>query len=110
MFLIGFHGAHEDEALQAMTYVRLCSELESSTTGSTKFMLLEAEKRRRDSVPTTKHSDSKKHHAPQESTSPRNNIKDWYEKPLGKIALSVTAATITLFVAYLLSKHFGIAP
>jgi hypothetical protein len=108
--LLGYHGAHGIDELHSMSYVRLCSELELSNSGTTRHMLLEAEKRRRDSINAAEPAKTKPNHTGQESSDPPNQGKSWHEKPLGNVALSVVAATLALLVAFLLSKHFGIAP
>ena len=109
-FLLGFHGGHTNEELKAMSYVQLCSEMELATPETTRYMLLETEKRLRDSIKPSEPPKTKEDHGAQEATTPPNTEKNWHEKPLGNIALSVAGATLALLVAYLLSKHFGIAP
>lgn len=106
-FLLGFHDAKDNEALNAMSYVQLCSELELSSAGTTKYMLLEAEKRRRDLHISDKESDAKPNHAAQKSPYPTNDIKHWSDKPLGKIWTMVVGGVALAFTLYLLRAHFG---
>ena len=98
-FRLGLHGAHSDEQLRAMSYVRLCSELESASTGTTKYMLLESEKRRRDSVPTK-----------EASTKPANRPgpDHWYKKPIPVIVIAVIGGCFVLGIRYVLRKHFNL--
>ena len=103
--LLGYHGAQDDEKLHAMSYVQLCSELELSSAGTTKYMLLEAEKRRRDLHISGKEPDAKPNHAAQNSSRPPDDIKHWSDKPLGKIGIGLFIGILVLCAAFLL-RHY----
>jgi hypothetical protein len=104
-FLLGFHGGHANEELKAMSYVQLCSEIELATPGTTRYMLLETEKRRRDSeqlaVPN---------HAAKPSPNPTDQVKHWYNKPIGQVGIGVLIIAIGAFVTHLLKSYFGLNP
>lgn len=107
-FLLGFHDAKDNEALNAMSYVQLCSELELSSAGTTKYMLLEAEKRRRDLHISDKESDAKPNHAAQKSPYPTNDIKHWSDKPLGKVGIGLFIGILVLCAAFLLRHYLAL--
>ncbi len=50
-FLRGFHDIPDDANLQKMSYVQLAALLSSCESGSPRFLVVEAEKRRRDALP-----------------------------------------------------------
>ena len=111
-FHLGFHGAHSDDQLRAMSYVWLCSELESAQAGTTKYMLLESEKRRRDSVQASEPAKSEPHHAGQKPAQPHNDPipkePHWWKRPLGMTFLGVSIPVLSALVLYLLATHLGI--
>ena len=104
-FRLGFHGAHSNEQLKDMSYVQLCSELESSSNGTTKYMLLEAEKRRRDSHISGKEPNAKPDHAAQVSSNPPNDVKHWSDKPVGKVGIGLTIGILVICAVFVL-RHY----
>lgn len=104
-FLLGYHGGHSNEELKAMSYIHLCSELELATPGTTRHMLLAAEKRRRDSeqlaVPN---------HAAKPSPNPTDHVKHWCNKPIGQVGIGVLIIALGALVTHLLKSHFGLNP
>ena len=107
-FDLGYRGGHDEITLRAMSYVKLCTEIEDAKPGTTKYMLLESEKRRRDSVPASEPAKAEPNHTREEAAQPPNQSHDWTNKPLGKIALPVIVAALVLLVGYLLKTHLGI--
>ena len=112
-FDLGFRGAPDEIEARAMSYVRLCTEIEDAKPGTTKFMLLETEKRRRDSVQLPEPANSKPDHAGSESTGPHDkpipNEPHWWKRPLGMIFIGVSTPTLAAIVLYLLAVHFGVS-
>ena len=108
-FDLGYRGGHDEIALRAMSYVRLCTEIEDAKPGTTKYMLLDSEKRRRDSVQVPEPAKPEPDHTGEKATNPSNQPKEWHEKPLGKIWLTVAGAVLVILVAYLLKTHLGIS-
>ena len=98
-FRLGLHRAFSDRQLRAMSYVRLCSELESAKAGTTAHMLIESEKRRRDSLPAEKPAEEPRH-----KPAPDH----WYKKPIPVIIIAVVVGCILLAIRYLLRKHFNL--
>lgn len=84
----------DDTTLKTMSYVDLCELLAKCNEGTTKFMVVEAEKQRRD-------NESK-------NSSSNNSHDHWYKKPLPIIAWSVFAGCLVLLVRHLLVKYVGI--
>ena len=98
-FRLGFHGAYSEGQLRAMSYVSLCSELESASTGTTKYMLLESEKRSRDSVPTEK---------PSAKPTNKPGPDHWYKERIPVIVIAVIGGCLVLGIRYVLRKHFNL--
>ena len=104
-FTLGFHGAPSDDELRTWSYVQLCSRLESAQPGTVKHMVIEAEKRRRDSeqlaVPD---------HAAKPTPNPPEHVKHWYNKPIGQVGIGVLIIAIGALVTHLFRSYFGLAP
>ena len=98
-FLLGFNNGHDQAALRTMSYVALCSHLEDATKETTRYMLLEAEKRRRDSLPAEQ---------PAEQPGQKPSPDHWYKKPVPVIIIAVVGGCILLTIRYLLRKHFNL--
>jgi len=113
-FLLGYHGGHSDEELKAMSFVHLCSQLELATPGTTRYMLLETEKRRCDSVQILEQTKTKPDHTRKEAAEPSSNKHEpkrrWPEEPVGIIGLGVVIIVIGALVTHLLKSHFGLNP
>ena len=73
-----------------------------------KFMLLEAEKRRRDSIQDTEQTNPKKHHTGHEAANPSDNKDSWADKALGKIAISAIATVVAFYLLWLFRAHLGL--
>ena len=108
-FDLGYRGGHDEIALRAMSYVKLCTELEDAKPGTTKHMLLECEKRRRDSIPASEPAVAEPHHASKPAPKPSIDEKHWSDKPLGKIWLGIVTAVLIFIALYLLRTHLGIS-
>ena len=88
-FLLGFHDGHNSEELAAMSYIQLCSEIEHSKPGSTRRMLLESEKLRRDSKLII--HDPTDNEAAHPTGTERQPERNWWEKPIGQIGIGIVA-------------------
>ena len=107
-FIIGFHGAPDDEQLRGMSYVELCSKLETAKAGTVRYMLLETEKRRRDSHPPDKPANVKPSHAADPSTKPANDIKHWSDQPVGKIGIGIAIGVLVLCAVFVLRHYLSL--
>jgi len=104
-FASGYRGVPDDDKLRAMSYIRLCDLLESSAPGTTAFMVIEAEKRRRDALPAEGKQVVANVSAPQaEKAGPDH----WYKKPVPVIIITVIAGLTVLCIRYILRNHFGL--
>ena len=109
-FLSGLHGLPDQLKLQAMSDIKLYSELEFAKLGTTKYMFLEAEKRRRETlnVQASEPTKAEPNHAPEPAAKPTDNPKYWAEKPLGKIWIAIVTAVLVLLATYLVKTHIGL--
>lgn len=105
-FVRGYRDVPDDHKLRALSYVRLCDLLESSTSGTTAFMVIEAEKRRRDNNPSS--TDPLKV-VTEVGTQKRDALAPdhWYKKPIPVIAFSVIAGFLLLCLRYIAIHYFG---
>jgi hypothetical protein len=112
-FDLGFRDGHDEIALRAMSYVRLCTEIEDAKPGTTKYMLLESEKRRRDSVQVSEPTKSEPHHAGEPAAKPSNHVPTpephWWKRPLGIVWLGIVGVAMGAVVIYLMKTHLGIS-
>lgn len=100
-------GVPLDQELQSMSYISLCNLLSSVPSDSTKFFMVEAEKRRRDSSGAN-HIEPPR--AVQELTGNEAGSKPnpWHENPTGKVWLTVIGAVVAMFALLLIKSHFGL--
>ena len=109
-FLSGLHGLPDKLKLQAMSDIKLYSELEFAKLGTAKYMFLEAEKRRRETlnVQASEPTKAEPNHAAEPSAKPGNNIKHWSDKPLGKIVIGFVIGILVLCAAFIIRQHFSL--
>lgn len=81
----GFHGLPDEAKLRAMSYIDLCDMFVAQKPGTVAYLVLEAEKKRRDQPPDP-----------------------WYRKPIGIIGVSASTALVTLLLTYLAKGWFNI--
>lgn len=98
-FQRGYHGIPSEAELRNMLYVQLCSMLSSTETGSAKFMILDAEKRRRDLL-------EDRYPGPVGDAQP---AKKWYERELGKLGVAIFAGVVVLCLTIIFREHLGIS-
>lgn len=103
-FTRGFHDIPEDAQLRAMSYVALCDALHQATPGTPAFMVIEAEKRRRDSAPEDRDVVGDVGKKPVQKPGPDH----WYKKPLPVIVIGVTVFLIGMAIRYVLRHRFGL--
>ena len=96
-FILGYRGGQDQATLRAWSDIKLCSELEDAKPGTIAYMLIQAEKHRRDLIPPE-----------QPTTKPRDRLgpDHWYKKPIPVIALAVVSGCILLVIRYVLKVHF----
>lgn len=93
------NGLPTGEELRAMSYVQLCSLLENSASGSTRYFIVEAEKKQRDALLLAKEVDVK--------IGKKPTPDHWYKKPVPVICTTVIASAVTLIVRQVLI-HYGL--
>ena len=107
IYLLGFHEIPSDAQLRALSYVALCDLLSSCEAGTAQFMVVEAEKRRRD-VSGPEPAKAKPDHA----TNPTANVSDkpkyWAQKFLGQVFVGVVVVVLAAIAIYLLKQHSGL--
>ena len=98
-FIRGFNDIPDDSQLRSMPYIQLCDLLSSCDAGTTKFMVVEAEKRRRDAL-----SAEGQNVVAQVGKEPSENptTDHWCKKPTPIIFWGVVTGFIVLV---LLGKH-----
>ena len=101
----GYSSAPDELELKAWSYVRVCNELEQAKVGTTRYMIIEAEKRRLDSLLEAR-KEAAQAGVKQERKDPTPD--HWYKKPIPVIALSVTAGLLILGIKYILKHKYGI--
>ena len=97
---LGYRGGKDQTTLRAWSYLKLCSELEDAKHGTTAYMLIEAEKNRRDSIPSEQLTSK-----PRDKPAPDH----WYKKPVPVIVLGVLIGCVLLAIRYVLTTHFKIS-
>lgn len=101
----GYRDVPDDDKLRALSYVRLCDMLESSTPGTTAFMVIEAEKRRRDASPTEGEKIVTNVGAqPAQKPAPDH----WYKKPVPVIIIAIIGGLVLLCIRYILKNYVGL--
>ena len=101
----GFRSAPDETELKAWSYVRVCNDLEQAKAGTTRYMVIETEKRRLDSLSETG-KEAAQASINQERKEPTPD--HWYKKPIPVIALSVTAGLVILGIKYILKHKYGV--
>lgn len=107
----GYRGIPADEKLRTMSYVALCGLLADSESGSQKFLIVEAEKRRRDASPPER-SNAVPTHTVDKLTESNDhmveNSSTWHMRPLGVVGLAVVGTVLAALAIYLIRTHFGL--
>lgn len=88
-FARGYSDIPDDDKLRTMTYIAPCGLLASSESGSQKYFVVEAEKRRRDAL--------------------KEAPTQWFHKPLGIIWLAIIGGVLTVLVVFLLKTYFALS-
>ena len=113
-FDLGYRGAPDEIELRAMSYVRLCSEIDDATVGTTKFMLLETEKLRRDSVQIAEPAKAKPGRAGEKTPDPGGDVvppkPHWWKQPIGIIGIGLVIAALGSLLNHVFKTNFGLNP
>lgn len=107
-FLRGYHDIPDDQALMGMSYPSLCTLLSQRKPESPAFMVIEAEKRRRDALHASERPDAKQDHATNPATDVANQPTHWTNKFLWPTAVGVIGTVIAAMLIYILKTHVGI--